>query len=126
LGTHGGPRSALDVVLQEPSSNLPVLRLQVRTTTTHFVQGVGDRTQVLTLVQAALYWLSHGFRPYSFSFCIGFLHINTPLGLFTHSSTVCKCLGGSQSFVVTDEDAVDILNTSITGDPVHLVLLGMF
>lgn len=55
LGTHGGPRSALDVVLQEPSSNLPVLRLQVRTTTTHFVQGVGDRTQVLTLVQAALY-----------------------------------------------------------------------
>lgn len=125
VDTHGAPRSALDVVPQEPSFNPSGLRLQVHGTTAHVVWGAEDRTQVLTIVQETLCWLSDGPRPYSFSFCIGLLCTNTPVDLCIYPSTVCKCLGGSQSFAVTDEDAVDIPNTTVTGDPVHLVLFGV-
>lgn len=78
------------------------------------------------LVQRACYRLSHGHRPYSFSFHMGFLRVSTSVDPSIYPSSVSKCVGSSQSLGVTGEDAMDTLNAPIPGDPIHPVLFGMF
>lgn len=70
------------------------------------------------LVQRARYQLSHGPRPCSFSFHIGFLRVNTSVDPSIYPSSVGEHVGGSQSLGVTGEDAVDTLNAPIPGDPI--------